>query len=84
MEKNCEFRGILTILRWFLKLSHSAVAVPQLSSTVIMYAYMSNMMSDTDSSQTLYKIPLHSINLTHLILMTNHRPFSNIDWLKIP
>ncbi len=28
MEKNCEFRGFLTILRWFLKLSHSAVAVP--------------------------------------------------------
>ncbi len=31
---------------------------------IIMYAYMMS-----DSSQTLCKIPLHSINLTHLILM---------------
>ncbi len=27
-KKPCEFHGILTILRWFLKQSHSAVAVP--------------------------------------------------------
>ncbi len=34
-------------------------------SSLIMYAYM-----NSDNCQTLCKIPLHSINLTHLILIT--------------
>ncbi len=43
IKKRCQFRGILTILRWFLKLSHSAVAVPHNCRPLIIVYNINNL-----------------------------------------
>ncbi len=40
LKKASEFCDILTILRWFLKLSHSAVAVPHHCRPLYMYSIL--------------------------------------------